>query len=299
MVITLGVQRLAEIRLKRERGCGGLPRLFPESDRGLQCLGQIAARIDKGEQRPGEGKLRVQPDGFSEILLRSARVSRCISRLEIISEAAQIGIVGFRILRRLRGDDLLFQAGQPGLQLVSDRFRHLTLDRKDVGQFAIKGISPKMRIIGCFDQLHVHPHLVATLLHAAFQDVGDAKLAARSPAGFPARFHNAASKCARSLSDRRSSRGGSGSRPGCRQQSRRWLCPRSGFRRVRPRCFFPRSASADLVGSAETTTKPATIAASTNSAAATCRPAHTGVMFLNGLEVCSAASDCQFRRRRD
>ena len=70
------MQRLAEIRLKRERRGGGLSRLFPESDRGLQCLGQIAARIDKGEQRPGEGKLRVQPDGLSQILLRSARVSR-------------------------------------------------------------------------------------------------------------------------------------------------------------------------------------------------------------------------------
>ena len=33
-----------------------------------------------------------------------------------------------------------------------------------------------MGIIGCFDQLHVHAHGVAALLHASFQDVGDAKL---------------------------------------------------------------------------------------------------------------------------
>ena len=34
-----------------------------------------------------------------------------------------------------------------------------------------------MRIVGGFDQLHVHPHRVAALLHAAFQDVRHAKLA--------------------------------------------------------------------------------------------------------------------------
>jgi hypothetical protein len=60
--------------------------------------------------------------------------------------------------------------------LVGDGFGHLHSRRKDVGQFAIKGIGPKMGIIGCFDQLHVHAHGVAALLHASFQDVGDAKL---------------------------------------------------------------------------------------------------------------------------
>ena len=33
-------------------------------------------------------------------------------RLQIISQAAEIGIVGFRIVRRLGGDDLLFPAGE-------------------------------------------------------------------------------------------------------------------------------------------------------------------------------------------
>jgi hypothetical protein len=61
-------------------------------------------------------------------------------------------------------------------QSLGDSFGHLTLDRKNVGQFAIKRIRPKMGIIGCFDQLHVHAHRIAALLHASFQDVSDAKL---------------------------------------------------------------------------------------------------------------------------
>src|SRR5437016_12071291 len=37
-------------------------------------------------------------------------------------------------------------------------------------------LSAQMGISGCFDQLHVHAHGVTALLHAAFQNVGNAKL---------------------------------------------------------------------------------------------------------------------------
>src|SRR5262249_46789840 len=73
-------------------------------------------------------------------------------------------------------DDLLFLAGEFRLQLLRDRSSHLTFDRKDVGKLAIKGIRPKMRIIGRFDELNVYPHGVAALLYAAFEDVGDTQL---------------------------------------------------------------------------------------------------------------------------
>ena len=33
-----------------------------------------------------------------------------------------------------------------------------------------------MGIIGCFNELHVHAHGIAALLHTSFQDVSDAKL---------------------------------------------------------------------------------------------------------------------------
>ena len=46
---------------------------------------------------------------------------------------------------------LLFLTREFRPQLVGDGFGDFTLDRKDVGQFAIKCIGPKMGIIGCFD----------------------------------------------------------------------------------------------------------------------------------------------------
>ena len=61
-------------------------------------------------------------------------------------------------------------------QLVGDGPGDFTLDRKDVGQFAIKCIGPHMGIIGRFDELHVNAHGIAAVLHASFQNVGNAKL---------------------------------------------------------------------------------------------------------------------------
>jgi hypothetical protein len=71
---------------------------------------------------------------------------------------------------------LLFPTRELRLQLLGDGFGHLALDRKDVGQSSVVGVGPKVRIIGCFDQLHVHAHGVADLLHSSFHNVSDAKL---------------------------------------------------------------------------------------------------------------------------
>ena len=72
-------------------------------------------------------------------------------RFQCISQPAQIGIVSLRIVGRFGGDDLLFLPGEFRSQLIGDGFGYFTLDRKDVGQFAIEGIGPQMGIIGCFD----------------------------------------------------------------------------------------------------------------------------------------------------
>ena len=74
-----------------------------------------------------------------------------LCRFQSISQPAQVGIVGFSVVGRFGGDDLLFLTGEFRPQLVCDGFGYFALNRKDVGQFAIKGIGPKMGIIGCFD----------------------------------------------------------------------------------------------------------------------------------------------------
>ena len=45
VVISLGMQRLAQIGLKSKRGFGCLPRFFAERDRWLKSLCDIAARL--------------------------------------------------------------------------------------------------------------------------------------------------------------------------------------------------------------------------------------------------------------
>ena len=46
VVKTLGIQSLAKVRLKTERGIGCLPCLFPKGDRWLKTLCQITTRIN-------------------------------------------------------------------------------------------------------------------------------------------------------------------------------------------------------------------------------------------------------------
>src|SRR5436189_2894037 len=99
--------------------------------------------------RPTKGELRVQSHRFSEIFLCTKEVGR--SGLECVSQPAQVVIVGLGVVGRFGGDDLLFLTAEFRSQLISDDFSYFALNGKDVGQFAIKGISPKMRIGSCFD----------------------------------------------------------------------------------------------------------------------------------------------------
>ena len=72
-------------------------------------------------------------------------------RFQSVSQAAQVGIVCLRVIGRFSSNDLLFLTGEFRSQLLGDGFGHLTLDRENVGQFAIKRVGPKMGIIGSFD----------------------------------------------------------------------------------------------------------------------------------------------------
>src|SRR6266513_1963483 len=90
-------------------------------------------------------------DGFAEIFLCGKSVRGVVASVERISQTAQIRIISFRIICRFGSYDLLFLAGEFCPQLVGYSFSYLTFDRKDVGQFSVKGVSPKMRIVSRFD----------------------------------------------------------------------------------------------------------------------------------------------------
>jgi hypothetical protein len=99
-----------------------------------------------------------------------------LSGFQSIRQATQIGIVCLRIICRFGGNDLLFLAREFRPQMLGNGFGYLAFDREDVGQFAIKSIGPKMGLINRFNQLHIHTHGIAALLHPSFQNVGNAKL---------------------------------------------------------------------------------------------------------------------------
>ena len=63
----------------------------------------------------------------------------------------QVGVISLRIVSRFGSNDLRFTASEFRPQLIGDGFRHLALNRKNVGQFAIKAICPDMAIICCSD----------------------------------------------------------------------------------------------------------------------------------------------------
>src|SRR5207248_3418425 len=95
--------------------------------------------------------------------LRAKKGGRCSYRFETISQAAQVSIVSFWIVRRLISYGFLFPTGELRAQLARDCFRDVALDREDIGQLAIVDVGPDMRIVSCFDQLHVDAHGVGAL----------------------------------------------------------------------------------------------------------------------------------------
>jgi hypothetical protein len=84
--------------------------------------------------------------------------------------------VRLRVLGRAGGQFLFGATVQFRLQLFRDALRNFTLDRKNIGQLAIVGVGPKMRVIQRIDQLHIDAHLIGRLLHAALQDIRDPQL---------------------------------------------------------------------------------------------------------------------------
>src|SRR5215475_3815291 len=92
------------------------------------------------------------------------------------SQAAQICIVSLWIVRRFNCQGLLLAAAELRLQRLRNRFSNLTLYAQDVGEFAIVGVGPQMRIAGCLDEVHADADCVASFLNATLKNVCHTKL---------------------------------------------------------------------------------------------------------------------------
>src|SRR5512132_104585 len=73
-------------------------------------------------------------------------------------------------------DGFLLVRRELRLQLIGDRRGDLALDGEHIGQIAIVGLCPQMRVGASVDQLGVDPDALRITLDAAFEKMRNAKL---------------------------------------------------------------------------------------------------------------------------
>ena len=88
----------------------------------------------------------------------------------------RVKIEGCDIGGRGTFDRIYFTRRKLCLKLISDCLRDLALDGKHIGQIAIIGLRPQMRVITSVDQLCVHADAVRSPLHTPFEQMCDAQL---------------------------------------------------------------------------------------------------------------------------
>ena len=88
----------------------------------------------------------------------------------------QIKLMRLGVFCRLRRNRTARSAGESGLQRLGDLFGDVAFDGKNISQFAIVSLRPKMRVVLGIDQLHVNSHLVGRFLNGAFENIGNAEL---------------------------------------------------------------------------------------------------------------------------
>ena len=70
-------------------------------------------------------------------------------------KAAEVGVVGSRVLRWLGRERGFLDAGQRRPERIGDALRDFALDREDIGQGPIVGFGPKVAVGLRVDQLHI------------------------------------------------------------------------------------------------------------------------------------------------
>ena len=95
--------------------------------------------------------------------------------------------MGFGIFSRTRRNDALFRAGQFGLKRVGDRFRDSLSTAKMSVSLRSYVSAQRCASVSALISCTFTRTWSFGFLHAAFEDIRDAELSARSRANFPAR----------------------------------------------------------------------------------------------------------------
>src|SRR5262249_54250565 len=87
------------------------------------------------------------------------------------SQPAQIRIVSLRIVCRFSCQSLLLATAELRLQRLRDSLGDLALNRKDVSQLPIIGLSPEVGIGLRVNQLNIDPHLIGHFFDATLKNI--------------------------------------------------------------------------------------------------------------------------------
>ena len=128
----------------------------------------------------GEEKCRVAREGlvkklhrFKEIISQARGVNVAVVNAFFCSQEE---IVGSEVRGGTLADRTLFLWRELSLKLVGYFLGDLALNRENIGEIAIIGLRPKMRISAGVNELRHYPNAVRRALNASFQDMGYAKL---------------------------------------------------------------------------------------------------------------------------
>jgi len=121
---------------------------------GVIVTGSVKSKVRSAQPAVGEKKARIADDGLLEQAHCSEQIL-VVRRLAFQRAGLQIKVDCNGFFRRCQCDGGFFAERDFRLELSSNRLRDFTLENEDVGDLAIVGVRPKMRIGARVDELGV------------------------------------------------------------------------------------------------------------------------------------------------
>ena len=150
----------------------------------LSFRGRLESVIDPAlqlrEARAGQRKVGIELQGALVELLGLFQL-REILQVHVEIVCLDKREVGLAVLRRLPRHLLFLGRRKFRVQLLRDFLCEIGLDREHIREIAIVTLGPDVLVVQRVDELHIHVHAVAGLLHAPFEDRRDAERFADFP----------------------------------------------------------------------------------------------------------------------
>src|SRR5207302_9039356 len=125
---------------------------------------EVKKAADDTKPSPGQREFWIEPNSFS-VFARGLSICLVTVLIVLDRETAQISVVRSSILRWPIGDGLLLAARELSVELLGDCARDFAFDSKNIIQFAIVTLGPKMFVGRGANQLDVDVNSVGDFLN--------------------------------------------------------------------------------------------------------------------------------------